>query len=112
MKAAGKKDTPFGQRGFFFDDPITARKNLPNNKIVLMDDYVKELFKDGVLINRLSGTYTTKDIAEAFSNSAKVSEFMRGESGGTLGRTASWAWRNLFLTPKAGSQYAKTVLSF
>jgi hypothetical protein len=36
---------------------------------------------------------------------------MRGESGGTLGRTASWAWRNLFLTPKAGSQYAKTVLS-
>jgi hypothetical protein len=111
MKAAVKKDTPFGQRGFFFDDPITARKNLPNNKIVLMDDYVKELFKDGVLINRLSGTYTTKDIAEAFSNSAKVSEFMRGESGGTLGRTASWAWRNLFLTPKAGSQYAKTVLS-
>ena len=111
MKNAVKADTPVGQRGFFFDSPVAARNALPNNEIVKMDDYVKELFKDGVLINRLSGTYTTKDIAEAFSNSAKVSEFMRGESGGTLGKTASWAWRNLFLTPKAGSQYAKTVLS-
>jgi hypothetical protein len=111
MKEVAKADTPVGQRGFFFDSPVAARNALPNNEIVKIDPYVKELFQDGVLINRLSGTYTTKDIAEAFSNSAKVSEFMRGESGGSLGKAASWAWRNLFLTPKAGSQFAKTVLS-
>ena len=36
---------------------------------------------------------------------------MRGEAGNKFARTASYAYRNLFLTPKAGSQYAKTVLS-
>ena len=114
MKAKVTKDTPPGQRGFFFSSPIDAQKNFgnyPRKDIVKIDPYVEELFKDGVLINRLQGSYTTREIAEAFSNSAKVSEFMRGESGGTLGRFASWGWRNLFLTPKAGSQYAKTVLS-
>ena len=111
MKAAVKPDTPPGQRGFFFSSPMEARRALPNNEIVKIDPYVQEFFKDGVLINRLQGMYTTKDIAEAFGNSAKVSQFMRGETGGALGKTASWAWRNLFLTPKAGSQYAKTVLS-
>ena len=40
----------------------------------------------------------------------KVSQWTRGETGG-ISRTASFAYRNLFLTPKAGSQYAKTVLS-
>ena len=111
MKAKVKPDTPPGQRGFFFDSPIAARNALPNNEIVKIDPYVSELFKDGVLINRLQGTYTTKDIAESFSNAAKISQFMRGESGGKLGEYASWAWRNLFLTPKAFSQFAKTVLS-
>ena len=111
MKAAAKSDTPPGQRGFFFGSPMDARRALPNSEIVKIDPYVQEFFKDGVLINRLQGSYTTKEIAESFSNSAKVSEFMRGESGGALGQTASWLWRNLFLTPKAGSQFAKTVLS-
>ena len=36
---------------------------------------------------------------------------MRGETGGAMGKTFSWAWRNLLLTPKAGAQYAKTILS-
>ena len=36
---------------------------------------------------------------------------MRGDTGGALGKTFSWAWRNLLLTPKAGAQYAKTILS-
>ena len=111
MKAKAKADTLPGQRGFFFESPMAARRALPNNEIVKIDDYVSEYFKDGVLINRLQGMYTSRDIAEAFGNSAKVSQFMRGESGGAIGKTASWAWRNLFLTPKAGSQYAKTVLS-
>ena len=111
MKAAVTKDTPYGQRGFFFGSKLEARRNLPNTEIVKIDPYVREYFKDGVLINRLQGSYTSKEIAEAFSNSAKITDFMRGETGGPLGKTASWAWRNLFLTPKAGSQYAKTVLS-
>ena len=83
----------------------------PEADIVKMDDYVQEYFKDGVLVNRLSGTYTTKEIAEGFTNVSKIQDFMRGESGGPVGKTFSWAWRNLLLTPKAGAQYAKTILS-
>ena len=76
-----------------------------------MDDYVKNYFKDGVLVNRLSNTYTTKEIAESFTNVSKIQDFMRGDTGGPLGQTFSWMWRNLLLTPKAGAQYAKTILS-
>ena len=111
MKAAAKADTPFGQRGFFFSSPLAAKRNLPNNEIVPIDDYIEEYFKDGTLINRLKGMYTTREIAEGFSNAHKVQNFMRGETGGTIGKTFSWAYRNLLLTPKAGSQYAKTILS-
>ena len=111
LKDAATLATPPGQRGFFFSTPLDARKALPNQEIVKMDDYVKEYFQDGVLINRLQGQYTSKDIAEAFSNASKVSEWMRGEKGNFAVRTASGAYRNLFLTPKAVSQYAKTVLS-
>jgi hypothetical protein len=111
LKAAATKETAVGSRGFFFSSPLEARKALPNQEIVKIDPYVQEFFKDGVLINRLQGTYTTKDIAEAFGNSSRVSQWMRGEAGNAFTRTASWAYRNLYLTPKAGSQYAKTILS-
>jgi len=111
MKAAAKADTPPGQRGFFFESPMMARRAMPNNDIVKIDNYVGEYFKDGVLINRLKGLYTTKDIAEAFSSAGRVSNFMQKEAKTKFGEYASWAWRNLFLTPKAGSQFAKTVLS-
>jgi len=111
LKDAATLTTPPGSRGFFFSTPLDARKALPNQEIVKMDDYVKEYFQDGVLINRLQGQYTSKDIAESFSNASKVSEWMRGETGNFAARTASGAYRNLFLTPKAVSQYAKTVLS-
>jgi len=111
LKDAATLATPPGSRGFFFSTPLDARKALPNQEIVKMDDYVKEYFQDGVLINRLQGQYTSKDIAESFSNASKVSEWMRGETGNFAARTASGAYRNLFLTPKAVSQYAKTVLS-
>ena len=47
-----------------------------------MDEYVEEYFKDGVLINRLSNTYTTREIAEGFTNVSKIQNFMRGETGG------------------------------
>ena len=114
MKAATKADTPPGQRGFFHSTPLEARRafgDIPGDEIVKIDPYVKEYFKDGVLVNRLQGMYTTRAIAEGFSNVSKLQEFMRGDTGGALGKTFSWAWRNLLLTPKAGAQYAKTILS-
>jgi len=111
-KANVKADTPFGQRGFFHPTPLAAKRAFGNEpEIVKMDDYVKEYFKDGVLVNRLSNTYTTREIAESFTNVSKIQDFMRGEIGGAPGKTFSWAWRNLLLTPKAGAQYAKTILS-
>src|SRR6056300_1278158 len=112
MKSAVKSDTPYGQRGFFHDSPLAAKRAFgPEADVVKMDDYVQNYFKDGVLINRLAGTYTTREIAEGFTNVSKLQDFMRGETGGPLGKTCSWAWRNLLLTPKAGAQYAKTILS-
>jgi hypothetical protein len=111
LKAAATKETAGGSRGFFFSTPLEARRNLPNQDIVKIDPYVQEFFKDGVLINRLQGMYTTKDIAEAFGNASRASQWLRGEEGNAFTRTASWAYRNLYLTPKATSQYAKTILS-
>jgi hypothetical protein len=111
MKAKAVASTVPGQRGFFFSSPLEARRALPNNEIVKIDPYVEEYFKDGVLINRLKGMYTTKDIAESFGNASRASQWLRGDSPNIASRTASWAYRNLFLTPKAGSQYAKTILS-
>ena len=114
MKSTMTAATPAGARGFFHSTPLEARRafgDIPGEDIVKIDPYVEEYFKDGVLVNRLKGMYTTKDIAEGFSNVSKIQEFMRGETGGALGKTFSWAWRNLLLTPKAGAQYAKTILS-
>jgi hypothetical protein len=112
MKAAAKSDTPLGQRGFFHDSPLSAKRAFgPEAEIVKMDDYVKEYFKEGVLVNRLSNTYTTREIAEGFTNVSKIQDFMRGDTGGALGKTFSAAWRYGILTPKAGAQYAKTILS-
>jgi len=111
MKAKATADTPPGQRGFFFESPMMARRAMPNNDIVKIDPYVAEYFKDGVLVNRLQGMYTTKDIAEAFGSAGRVSNFMQKEATTEFGKYAGWAWRNGFLTPKAGAQFAKTVLS-
>ena len=114
MKAAVKADTPPGQRGFFHATPLEARRafgDIPGREIVKINPYVADYFKDGTLVNRLHNMYTTRDIAEGFSNVSKIQEFMRGETGGAMGKTFSWAWRNLLLTPKAGAQYAKTILS-
>ena len=114
MKAKATADTPFGQRGFFHNSPLAAKRAFGNQAdIVKMDDYVQEYFKDGVLINRLSNTYTTKEIAEGFVSSSNLQSWMRGEAKGQgpLGATASAAIRYGLLTPKAGAQYAKTILS-
>jgi hypothetical protein len=111
LKAAATKETAPGSRGFFFSSSLDARRALPNQEIVKIDPYVQEYFRDGVLVNRLQGMYTTKDIAEAFGNASRVSQWMRGEAGNKFTKTMSAAYRNLYLTPKAGSQYAKTILS-
>jgi len=111
-KAKATPETPLGAKGFFHSTPLAAKRAFGNEpEIVKMDDYVKEYFKDGVLVNRLSNTYTTREIAESFTNVSRIQDFMRGETGGPIGKTFSWAWRNLLLTPKAGAQYAKTILS-
>ena len=68
-------------------------------EIVKINPYVANYFKDGVLVNRLNNMYTTKAIAEGFSNVNNLQQFMRGETGGAMGKTFSWAWRNLLLTP-------------
>ena len=89
-KAKVTAETPFGQRGFFHDSPLSARRAFgPEAEIVKMDDYVQNYFKDGVLVNRLSNTYTTKEIAEGFTNVSKIQDFMRGETGGPVGKTFS-----------------------
>ena len=106
-------ETPLGQRGFFHDSPLEAQRAFGNNAdIVKIDNFIKDDFKGGAMVNALQGKYTTRAIAEGFTNSSKIQNFMRGETeSGTLGKTFSWAYRNLVLLPKAGSQYAKTILS-
>jgi hypothetical protein len=102
-----------GKQGFFHTDRVKAMKALPNNEIVSLDKYLAPMFKDGILVNRLKGMFTTKDIAEGIANAQNVSNFFRGER---LGATAAekgitWAYRNLILYPKGLSQITKTVLS-
>jgi len=98
----------------FYSDKNDAIKQLGAgglNKIVELDEYLKPMFKDGVLLNRLKGLHTTEEIAEAFDPVNKISDFfVGGEKTGTA-KLASAAWKNVFLTPKAGAQVAKTVLS-
>ena len=88
-------------------------KNLPNNEIVPLDKYLAPMFKDGILVNRLKGMFTTKDIAEGIANAQNVSNFFRGERLGATPaeKGITWMYRNLLLYPKGLSQISKTVLS-
>jgi len=105
-------ETPFGKRGFFHDSELEAKRAFGTNvKLVKIDDYIKNDFKGGAMVNALQGKWTTEAIAEGFKNTSFIEDFMRGEKGGVLGSTASWLYRNLVLLPKAVSQYDKTILS-
>ena len=105
-------ETPIGKRGFFHDSELDAKAAFGTNvKIVPLDKYIQNDFKGGAMVNALQGKWTTEAIAEGFSNTSKIQNFMRGESGGPIGETASWMYRNLVLLPKAISQYNKTILS-
>ena len=111
-KAKNTAETPFGKKGFFHDSPLDAQMAFGDKvKIVKIDKYIQEDFKGGAAVNALQGKYTTEAIAEGFSNVSKIQNFMKGESSGVLGKTFSWAYRNLIVVPKAISQYSKTVLS-
>ena len=113
MKAKITAQTPVGQKGIFFSNRMDAMKNLPNNEIVPLDKYMAPLFRDGVLVNRLKGMFTTKDIAEGIGNSQSISALMRGERVGATPaeKGLSWLYRNAILYPKGLSQISKTVLS-
>ena len=98
----------------FYTDKNDAIKQLGAgglNKIVELDSYLKPLFKDGVLLNRLKGLHTTEEIAEAFDPVNRISDFFVGPEKTGVTKFMSSAYKNLFLTPKAGAQVAKTVLS-
>ena len=105
IKAVVNAATPYGQRGFFHATPLAAKQAFgPNSTIVKMPSGMQKYFPD-------ENIYTAKEVAEGFESVSKIQEFMRGETGGPLGKTFSWLWRNLLLTPKAGAQFAKTILS-
>ena len=101
---------PKDQRRFFYGNKNDAIKELPNQEIVLLDDYLKDT--PGV-INPLKGSFTSKDIAEGIGNANNVSAFFRGErQGATLPeKIITFGYRNMILFPKGLSQIAKTVLS-
>ena len=101
---------PKGERRFFYTNKNDAIRELPNQEIVLLDDYLKDT--PGV-INPLKGSYTTRDIAEGIGNSNNVSAFFRGEREGASlpEKIITWGYRNMILFPKGLSQIAKTVLS-
>ena len=98
----------------FYTDKNEAIKNLGAgglNQIVALDEYLKPLFKDGVLLNRLKGMYTNKETAEAFDPINRLSDLFVGPEKTGFTKGLSTAYKNLFLVPKAGAQVAKTVLS-
>ena len=98
----------------FYTDKNDAIKQLGAgglNKIVELDSYLKPMFKDGVLLNRLKGLHTTEEIAEAFDPVNRISDYFVGPQKTGFSQGMSTAYKNLFLTPKAGAQVAKTVLS-
>ena len=103
-----------GTRQLFYADKNEAIKNLGAgglNKIVPLDNALAGMFKDGVLVNRLKGLYTTEEIANAFDPVNKITNFFTGPQSTKFSQRMSDAYKYIFLYPKAGAQIAKTVLS-
>ena len=103
-----------GARQLFYADKNEAIKNLGAgglNKIVPLDTVLEGMFKDGVLVNRLKGLYTTEQIANSFESVNKISNFFTGPQSTKFTQRMSDAYKYIFLYPKAGAQIAKTVLS-
>ncbi len=107
IKSRITAQTPEGARGFFHATPLAAKQAFGSKTpIVKMPEEMSKYFPD-------ENIYTSKDIAEGFESVAGLQNWMRGEAKGQglLGRTAAAAYRYGLLTPKAGAQFAKTVLS-
>lgn len=107
IKSRITAQTPEGARGFFHATPLAAKQAFGSKTpIVKMPEEMSKYFPD-------ENIYTSKDIAEGFQSVAGLQDWMRGEAKGQglLGRTAAAAYRYGLLTPKAGAQFAKTVLS-
>jgi len=103
-----------GTRPLFYTDKNEAIKNLGAgglNKIVSLDNSLKDMFKDGVLVNRLKGLYTTDEIANSFEPVNKITNFFTGTQSNKFTQGLSDAYKYVFLYPKAGAELAKTVLS-
>jgi hypothetical protein len=103
-----------GTRQLFYTDKNDAINNLGAgglNKIVSLDEALKDMFKDGVLVNRLKGLYTTEEIANSFEAVNKISNFFVGDKKSKVAQVMTDGYKYLFLYPKAGAQIAKTVLS-
>jgi hypothetical protein len=111
---ANDKALETGTRKLFYGDKNEAIKQLGAgglNKIVSLDDVLDDMFKDGVLVNRLRGLHTTEEIANAFQVNNSISKFFVGPYDTKFAKGMSDAYKYLFLYPKAGAQVAKTVLS-
>jgi hypothetical protein len=103
-----------GTRPLFYTDKNEAIKNLGAgglNKIVSLDNSLKDMFKDGVLVNRLKGLHTTEEIANSFEPVSKITNFFTGPKESKFAQGLSDAYKYIFLYPKAGAQISKTVLS-
>ena len=111
---ANDKALETGTRKLFYADKNEAIKQLGAgglNKIVALDDVLDDMFKDGVLVNRLKNLHTTEEIANAFQVNNSISKFFVGPYDTKFSKGMSDAYKYLFLYPKAGAQVAKTVLS-
>jgi hypothetical protein len=111
---ANDKALETGTRKLFYADKNEAIKQLGAgglNKIVALDDVLDDMFKDGVLVNRLKNLHTTEEIANAFQVNNSISKFFVGPYDTKFAKGMSDAYKYLFLYPKAGAQVAKTVLS-
>ena len=73
----------------FYSDKNEAIKQLGAgglNTIVSLDEYLKPMFKDGVLLNRLKGMWTNKETAEAFDPINRLSDLFVGEKATGFGK--------------------------
>ena len=107
IKSKINSETPFGMRGFFHATPRAAKEAFgPNTPVAKLPEELNKYFPD-------ENVYTSKDVAEGFESVSQMQNWLRGEADGqsALGRTLSGLYRYGLLTPKAGAQFAKTVLS-
>jgi len=120
VKAKNASVQARGGRGFFWDSAEEAAEKVNSRttgiEIVNMNEVLGKIDATKNLINPLSGTFTTREIAEGIKTANGVmgalQGFVRGDKKMTGAEKAvSWFYRNLLLFPKGVSQMAKTIFS-